>query len=519
VDSYIPDPNDTSEYPAAALWLDRLILFWLFVFAAFAPHSIAVTQGAWLFALLFSVVRWIVRPRPTFGRSPVFIPLLVFFAVTAVSVAFSYERMVSLGKLRAAALFTIVFLVAQTVRTPCMRCALALTLVASGVVGVAHTIIERAIGRGVQVEQVAPNSPLTGGIFRAEAGNTAPQPLINGDTLLEVDGRRITDPEQVVAALSAPAMGPVRMRIYHLEATPVLEFPRGVLDGATPEEKLGIGSWRRARDWRAAGFYGHYVTYAESLQLIASLAFGLFVASWSRRSWKTLALLVAFGGLCLCLLLTATRASELGLLASAFVIVVAGASRRSLLVLAACAIPVVLAGLFLVQQYRQVGVLDTADGSTQWRATVWREGFQLLTSRPRHLLVGVGMDSIKYHWREWGLFDGGKLPVGHMHNTLLQIALERGIPALLVWFWLLIAYVRWLWIRLRQVDKKCWCERGVLLGALGGSTGFFVAGWLHYNLGDSEVAMIFYFVMGLALANAPALRPAVERSATTAPND
>jgi len=47
------------------------------------------------------------------------------------------------------------------------------------------------------------------------------------------------------------------------------------------------------------------------------------------------------------------------------------------------------------------------------------------------------MDSIKKHWREWGLFDNGKIPVGHMHSNLLEIALERGVPALLVWLLLL----------------------------------------------------------------------------------
>jgi hypothetical protein len=39
-----------------------------------------------------------------------------------------------------------------------------------------------------------------------------------------------------------------------------------------------------------------------------------------------------------------------------------------------------------------------------------------------------------------------------------------------------------------------------LLGALGGLVGFFVSGLVHYNWGDSEVIMIFYFVIGLVLA-------------------
>ena len=47
------------------------------------------------------------------------------------------------------------------------------------------------------------------------------------------------------------------------------------------------------------------------------------------------------------------------------------------------------------------------------------------------MLIGVGMDSLKAHWREWGLFDQGSIPIGHMHSDFLQIAVERGIPALM----------------------------------------------------------------------------------------
>jgi uncharacterized membrane protein YuzA (DUF378 family) len=39
-----------------------------------------------------------------------------------------------------------------------------------------------------------------------------------------------------------------------------------------------------------------------------------------------------------------------------------------------------------------------------------------------------------------------------------------------------------------------------VLGALGGLCGFFASGLVHYNWGDSEVVMIFYFIMGLTLA-------------------
>jgi O-antigen ligase len=104
------------------------------------------------------------------------------------------------------------------------------------------------------------------------------------------------------------------------------------------------------------------------------------------------------------------------------------------------------------------------------------------------------------------MFDGGRLPWGHLHSTPLQIAFERGLPALLVWLGLLAAYARMLWRLARRgaggggEEPLGWVERGLALGALGGTVGFFTSGLVHYNLGDSEVVMVFYLVMGLALA-------------------
>ena len=152
--------------------------------------------------------------------------------------------------------------------------------------------------------------------------------------------------------------------------------------------------------------------------------------------------------------------------------------------------------LFLLQKQRRIGFFDSADNSTSWRQMVWREGFDLLVSKPRHLVFGVGMDSIKGNWREWGMFDNGRQPIGHMHSNVLQIALERGIPALIVWLLFFAVYLRMLWRLNRETTGFA---RGVALGALGGAVGFFTSGLVHYNWGDSEVVTVFYFIVGLSL--------------------
>jgi O-antigen ligase len=488
----------------AVVWLDRAIIFWLFALALFAPHSIAATQIAWTAGLLLWVVRFFFHPRPRLYRTPLDYALLGFFILTLISSLFSYDQDVSIGKLRAASLFTIVYLVAQNVTSKRVLRGLALTLVASCMINVFYTMAERATGRGVKVEGVAANSPLRTAVFVNESKREDPTPITSGDTILELNGHPLRNPDELAAALDnsgADKEGAALVKIYRVEWTPVLKIPRGpLLDGATPLERLGVASWSRGRDWRAAGLYGHYTTYAEALQLIASLALGLFIALRRKRSRSGALLLIALAGLSGALLLTVTRASWLAFLLSAFVIVLVGTSRRIAIITAACALPLILAGLFVLQRERNVSFYDQKDQSITWRETVWREGFNLLTSKPRHLLVGVGMDSIKDHWREWGLFDQGRIPVGHMHSTPLQLAVERGLPALAVWIILVVIYANMLWRLLRSWTANGWIERGILLGALGGLVGFVASGMVHYNFGDSEVVMIFYFILGLSLA-------------------
>ncbi len=420
--------------------------------------------------------------------------------------------------MRAASLFTIVYVAAEVVRDRSVLRALVVVLVASCAVNVVYTFGVYAKGRGVKVESLTAESPLRAAGVR------------EGDTMLTADGVPLSEPEDLMRQVSydvtraEPAPGAV-VQLYRVEALPVVGVRRDSLladETAKAEVRLGINSWSPGRDQRASGFYGHYTTYAESLQLIASLALGLLVARRRKWGWRGALLAAAFAGMCGALMLTVTRASWLGLLLSAFVIVLVGASKRTLLIAAGVAVPLVVAGLLVLQQKRQVGFIDPKEGSTAWRLMVYRESLDLLTREPRHLLVGVGMDSIKRHYREWGLFDSGRQNWSHLHSTPLQVAVERGLPALFVWFALLFLYARMLWrmARRERIERNDVqggdghrVERGLVLGALGGLVGFVASGTVHYNLGDSEVVMVFYFVMGLALAAERLGRPESRRGA------
>lgn len=467
--------------------MNRAITASLFLLALAAPLSIAGTQIAWALALFF----WIVRAvfiRPKFSTSGFDLAIIAFVGLSILSAVFSYAPEVSMRKLVGVSLVTIVYLVSANIREIKTIRWLTAILVFSGLISVAYVLGSFAIGKNLKVVQLASDSPLrTAGVQE-------------GDTILTANGRAVNSPADIAQSIDgAISDGVVKLKVYRHEIVFDCNVQASALS-STASVDHGIVEWSRGRDTRAAGFFGHYTTYAEAIQLISSVAVALLIllpGGFLTRNRIIFAAVVA--AFCAALFLTVTRASWAGFALSAAVIVMIGTRKRTVLICAAVAIPLAVAGLFYLQQKRNVAFIDTKDGSTTWRMTVWREAVGVLTRDARHLTVGVGMDSIKTHWQDWQMFDNGHLPMGHMHSTPLQIAFERGIPALVAWIAWMYFYLRMLWRSIKS-NLLEWPERGLLLGCFGGTIGFMAAGLVHNNWGDSEVVMIFYLLMGLSLA-------------------
>ena len=477
----------TNESCAGAL-LDRVAFVFAVVMAIAAPHSIAAAQTAWLIGMTAWVARMFVSPRPRLRITTIGAALVAFFAWSAVSALASYERAVSVDKLRAVAVLLVFFYVLNVVRNVRAVHLMAFALIGSSMISVAWTPLQKLIGRGVEVHRVDADSIL------------GRHGVKDGDTLLKVEGKKVGRPEDIVSAMgSTPS---VRVLVYRTDAPFTIELPGGeTMASGTAESFLGFSTWKRSSNFRAAGFYGHYTTYAEVLQLIGALAFGLLVAAYmggARRAFiVTLAICVA--GFVFALLLTVTRGSQLSFIIASGVIVLLGASRKMLLIGAAVAVPLALLGLYVLQQQRQVGFFDQKDGSIQYRQMMWRDGLRIWSEDPRHAVFGVGMDSVKRHWPEWGMYDKGYQPMGHFHSTPLQLLVERGLPALALWLAVIGLFGYGLLRGLRQAGDD-WRTRGVLLGCFGGAVvGFTVGGLVHWNLGDTEVAMVFYTLMGISM--------------------
>lgn len=484
--------------------LERISFIFLILMMLCAPHSIAASQISWLCGMTAWAVRLLFKPRPLIFKTPLNLALWIFFGWAVVSAVFSYAPDISIDRLRNVSLFLIFLFVINNLRNRRAAVFLVFTLIGSCLVSAAWTPLERLIGRGVEVHGISADSPLAKA--NLQINPDAKNYVKDGDTIIKIKKNKIFTPEELVSELEKNDVTPVTM--YRLDYDYVIEVKRAdLMSGNTTLEKLGIQNWEHSRNWRSAGFYGHYTTYAEVLQLIASLTLGILIVllRWKGENSKErklkIILSICSATFLLALLLTVTRASQAGFMISAFVIVLLGASRKTLIALAVFAIPLALVGVLFLQQSRNVGFYDQTDNSTTWRETVYREGIDLATNSPRHLLVGVGMDSIKRYAKEWHLFDDGRLPMGHFHSTPLQLAVERGMPSLLLWLWILWIYANTLWkkIRAEKENPQSKIELGIILGCFGGLIGFFTSGLVHYNLGDGEVAMVFYILMGISI--------------------
>ena len=83
----------------------------------------------------------------------------------------------------------------------------------------------------------------------------------------------------------------------------------------------------------------------------------------------------------------------------------------------------------------------------------------------------------------------------HLHNVPLQIAAERGLPALGAWVWFVLSAAVGLWQRFRADRSRYLAAAG--LGAL---AAMLAAGFFEYNFGDSEFLVTFLVLLTLPWA-------------------
>ena len=160
----------------------------------------------------------------------------------------------------------------------------------------------------------------------------------------------------------------------------------------------------------------------------------------------------------------------------------------------------VLAALFFVLAPPQVttrfmSMFDARDPTRVDRVTMLRVGSRMVSANP---LVGVGPARVGDRYREFLDPSEPEHVNPHLHNVPMQIAAERGLPALAAWAWMIVVLVVDMTRRLKIPDT-----RFLAAAALGCVVAMFAAGLAEYNFGDSEFLMLFLVLDDAAVCGRP----------------
>ncbi|HSD45659.1 MAG TPA: O-antigen ligase family protein, partial [Pyrinomonadaceae bacterium] len=462
----------------------RIAIAGLVIYVAFAPHSVAGSA----IGVAVAGIGWVIRSVATrslgLRRSRFDLVIVLSIVWTALSSVLSEEPDISVAKLTS--VWTVfLFYLTRAVLTRRTAVLLVALLILSGCVGTAYSAFDLMRGRGVVVESIAPRSPFQ------QVG------VLAGDTIWRVGAQRVYSVAELDEALKKAPVG-VPLRVSVISQGEHVERPGLVMTAAQQQAMSPAGVTGSARNhrFRASGWTRHYETFSEVLQIVALLALGLALTHLrnhgANKHFRIALAAAAF--LTLGLVFTAMRTVIVAFVLGACVIAWRSVRGSHKVVFTFALFFVLAFGAVVVWQTRARDALSLNDPSSQLRFEVARVG---LSRIPLHPVFGHGMDAMKRHWNEWG-FPGKDLL--HLHSTPLQLAFDRGLPMLLLWLWMMILF--WTHISTavrRAADLSDTHVYGVLLGGLGALTGFLASSLVNYNYGDSEVVMLFWWLMGVCV--------------------
>jgi len=236
---------------------------------------------------------------------------------------------------------------------------------------------------------------------------------------------------------------------------------------------------------RTTGFIGQLMTQAGLLLLFSCIALSMFLFYRERiRYLWGLGFLLSLSAL----VLTQTRSAWLGLVIAASLILFLYKPKALIIVPFAVGFFYLVSPLPLKKRALSIFSLKVPDNKI--RIEYMRVGVKIIRDYP---LFGTGPDTVDMVFQnsKYGLSEEAKKNV-HLHNNILQITTERGIPTLLAW----LAFIIWAFISLIKLLKnKDPTLYPLTVAALAAVLALFTAGLFEYNFADSEITMLFLYMI------------------------
>jgi O-antigen ligase len=307
--------------------------------------------------------------------------------------------------------------------------------------------------------------------------------------------RRVEDATRLVLVWAGVAMVSAAKSLFQFYTK--LEYSR----------VMGFNFYQHYIADRTTGFMSHWMTFGGQMMIVLALlaAFLFFSPSRRRALWFWLLCAVVIG---LALFLNFTRGIWLATAVAGLYLLWFWRKPFVLIAPAALAIAVWFGPSSVRERFESFihprGEMD----SNMHRVVTWRTGLRMIRAHP---WFGLGPEVVNLRFKEYLPPDApNPLPAGwygHLHNIYLQYAAERGVPTLLVLLWLMGKILWDLLAVLRRLPAGLDERKFLLHGAVAVVLGVLVTGFFEYNLGDSEVLMMFLVAVSLGYTAREAMVP------------
>jgi O-antigen ligase len=223
--------------------------------------------------------------------------------------------------------------------------------------------------------------------------------------------------------------------------------------------------------------------------------------------------LFAAAGLSLAaMLLTLTRGAIIGFAGSLVVLLTWGRFRRLMLLLILIAAVFTVLNFNAISHSRELSVVATRLSTVAQGARTGGRRVQIWTTTPQiiaeHPLLGVGAGNFPKVSLEYGLSEAG-LPFEHAHDLVLTIAAERGLIALGLLIWFIVAVGKTGLAVLRRRDSEVY---PYALGLCAALFGLFIASLVDYPPGQDAVMGTLLIEIGALIALRRHAQPSPHRT-------
>jgi O-antigen ligase len=240
---------------------------------------------------------------------------------------------------------------------------------------------------------------------------------------------------------------------------------------------------------RAHGTVGHYMTYAGLLMLSVGVAVAMVLFA-NRRVRIAAALLLPL--LLAGIAASFSRNAWVGAMLAAGFLLLLKDRRLVWLLPAALVIGLALAPARITR--RAESIFSAQNATNRDRIAMLESGVRMIHDHP---WLGVGPNMVERVYPRYREPYAVQADRPHLHDVPVQIAAERGLPALAIWIWFVVVAAVELWRHFRSDPNRLVAAAG--LAAL---VGMVTAGLFEHNFGNSEFLMLF-----LTLVTVPCAAP------------